>query len=113
MVCVMVTARLVTLAPHTVEARVALGICLRGLGKPQDAEKEYEKALEDAPNHPAALFNLALGSLALCLSMRAHDVRRSTMLTLVMALVAVLTLLSVGFYVAEWVRHMNEAEAGH
>jgi len=35
------------------------------------------------------------------------------LLTLVMALVAVLTLLSVGFYVAEWVRHMNEAEAGH
>ena len=34
------------------------------------------------------------------------------LLTLVMALVAVLTLLSVGFYVAEWVRHMNEAEAG-
>ncbi len=35
------------------------------------------------------------------------------LLTLMMALVAVLTLLSVGFYVAEWVRHMNEAEAGH
>jgi cardiolipin synthase len=35
------------------------------------------------------------------------------LLTLVMTLVAVLTLLSVGFYVAEWMRHMNEAEAGH
>jgi cardiolipin synthase len=35
------------------------------------------------------------------------------LLTLAMALVAVLTLLSVGFYVAEWVRHMNEAEANH
>jgi cardiolipin synthase len=35
------------------------------------------------------------------------------LLTLVMALVAALTLLSVGFYVAEWIRHMNEAEAGH
>ena len=33
-------------------------------------------------------------------------------LTLVMALVAVLTLLSVGLYLAEWVRHMNSAEAG-
>ena len=33
-------------------------------------------------------------------------------LTLVMVLVAALTLLSVGFYVAEWVRHMNSAEAG-
>jgi cardiolipin synthase len=29
-----------------------------------------------------------------------------------MALVAVLTTLSVAFYVAEWVRHMNEAESG-
>ena len=29
-----------------------------------------------------------------------------------MALVAVLTSLSVVFYVAEWVRHMNEAESG-
>jgi cardiolipin synthase len=35
------------------------------------------------------------------------------LLTLVMALVAVLTLLSVGFYVAEWVRHMNEAEVNN
>jgi cardiolipin synthase len=29
-----------------------------------------------------------------------------------MVLVAVLTLLSVAFYVAEWVRHMNSADAG-
>ena len=35
------------------------------------------------------------------------------LLTLVMGLVAVLTLLSVGLYLAEWVRHMNSAEAGH
>jgi cardiolipin synthase len=35
------------------------------------------------------------------------------LLTLVMVLVAVLTLLSVGLYLAEWVRHMNSAEAGH
>ncbi len=33
-----------------------------------------------------ALFNLALGSLALCFSMRAHDARRSTMLMLLIAL---------------------------
>jgi cardiolipin synthase len=33
-------------------------------------------------------------------------------LTLVMALVAVLTLLSVGLYLTEWVRHMGSAEAG-
>jgi len=35
------------------------------------------------------------------------------LLTLVMVLVAVLTLLSVGLYLAEWMRHMNSAEAGH
>jgi cardiolipin synthase len=35
------------------------------------------------------------------------------LLTLALALVTVLTLLSVGFYVAEWIRHMNEAEASH
>jgi hypothetical protein len=29
-----------------------------------------------------------------------------------MATVAVLTLLSIAFYVAEWVRHMNSAEVG-
>ena len=34
-------------------------------------------------------------------------------LTLVMALVAVLTLLSVGLYLAEWVRHMGSADADH
>jgi cardiolipin synthase len=34
------------------------------------------------------------------------------LLTLVMVLVAVLTLLSVALYLAEWVRHMNSAEAG-
>jgi len=33
-------------------------------------------------------------------------------LTLVMALVAVLTLVSVGLYLAEWIRHMGSAEAG-
>ncbi len=33
-------------------------------------------------------------------------------LTLVMALVAVLTLVSVGLYLADWVRHMNSTEAG-
>ena len=35
------------------------------------------------------------------------------LLMFVMAMVAILTLLSVGFYVAEWVRHMNEAESNH
>ena len=31
-------------------------------------------------------------------------------LTILMALVAILTLLSIAFYVAEWVRHMNAAD---
>jgi cardiolipin synthase len=31
---------------------------------------------------------------------------------LLTALVATLTLISIGFYVAEWVRHMNAAETG-
>ena len=35
--------------------------------------------------------------------------RRAVAIMLLMALVAVLTLLSVAFYVAEWVRHMNTA----
>ena len=32
---------------------------------------------------------------------------------LLMALVAILTLLSIAFYLAEWVRHMNSFGAGH
>jgi cardiolipin synthase len=36
-----------------------------------------------------------------------------TALLLTMALVAVLTLLSVGVYLAEWVRHMNGSASGH
>ena len=35
------------------------------------------------------------------------------LLALAMALVAVLTLLSVGFYLTEWVRHMNGFAKGH
>ena len=30
-----------------------------------------------------------------------------------MVLVAILTLLSIAFYLAEWVRHMNSFGAGH
>jgi len=33
--------------------------------------------------------------------------------TLGIALVTILTLLSIGFYLAEWVRHMNSLGAGH
>jgi cardiolipin synthase len=31
----------------------------------------------------------------------------------VVGLVAILTLLSIGFYLAEWLRHMNSFGAGH
>jgi cardiolipin synthase (CMP-forming) len=34
-------------------------------------------------------------------------------ITTLTALVAALTLLSIAFYVAEWVRHMNAVESGH
>jgi cardiolipin synthase len=32
---------------------------------------------------------------------------------IVVGLVAILTLLSIGFYLAEWLRHMNSFGAGH
>ena len=48
----------------------------------------------------------------LVLASRGYDFDAEPVLTLVMALVAVLTLLSVGLYVAEWMRHMNSTEAG-
>ena len=48
----------------------------------------------------------------LVLASRGFGFDAEPVLTLVMALVAVLTLLSVGLYLAEWVRHMNSTEAG-
>ena len=48
---------------------------------------------------------------ALVLASHGYKFDAEPLLTLVMALVAVLTLLSVGLYLAEWVRHMNSAEA--
>jgi cardiolipin synthase len=47
----------------------------------------------------------------LVLASRGYSFDPEPWLTLVMALVTVLTLLSVGLYLAEWVRHMNSAEA--
>jgi cardiolipin synthase (CMP-forming) len=38
------------------------------------------------------------------------DFNADTAVTMLTALVAALTLLSVSFYVAEWVRHMNAAD---
>jgi len=48
----------------------------------------------------------------LVLAAYGYNFNAGPVLTLVMALVAVLTLLSVGLYLGEWVRHMNSAEAG-
>jgi cardiolipin synthase (CMP-forming) len=49
----------------------------------------------------------------LVLAALASGVDAEPFLTLTMALVVVLTLLSIGFYLREWVRHMNSAEAGN
>lgn len=49
---------------------------------------------------------------ALVLASHGFDLDTGPVLTLVMALVAVLTLLSVGLYLREWVRHMNSTEHG-
>ncbi len=48
----------------------------------------------------------------LVLALTGFDLQAAWLLRFFMALVAALTLLSIGFYVREWVRHMNEAEAG-
>jgi cardiolipin synthase len=48
----------------------------------------------------------------LVLDSRGLDIDAEPVLTLVMALVAVLTLVSVGLYLAEWIRHMNSTEVG-
>ena len=48
----------------------------------------------------------------LVLASNGYQFNAEPLLTLVMALVAVLTLLSVGLYLGHWVRHMNSAEAG-
>jgi cardiolipin synthase len=48
----------------------------------------------------------------LVLASNGYEFDAEPVLTLVMALVAVLTLVSVGLYLAKWVRHMNSAETG-
>jgi cardiolipin synthase (CMP-forming) len=54
-----------------------------------------------------------IGFACLVLASFGYAFDAEPLLTLVMALVAVLTLLSVGLYLAEWIRHMNSAEADH
>jgi len=50
---------------------------------------------------------------ALVLGEHAFDFQAGLATDLTMALVAVLTLVSIAFYLAEWVRHMNSFGAGH
>jgi cardiolipin synthase len=50
---------------------------------------------------------------ALVLAEHAFDFHALVATNLTMALVAILTLLSIGFYLAEWIRHMNSFGAGH
>jgi cardiolipin synthase (CMP-forming) len=49
----------------------------------------------------------------LVLAQQAFGVDIDIITKLTMALVAILTLLSIAFYLAEWVRHMNSFGAGH
>jgi len=45
------------LEPGNVDVRVDLGTCYRGIGKPEDAIKEYKKAIAINPRHPNAWRN--------------------------------------------------------
>ena len=58
--------------------------------------------------------NTAAQIVFACLVLGSHGlgIDAEPVLTLVMVLVAVLTLVSVALYLAEWVRHMNSTETG-
>ena len=64
--------------------------------------------------HPVSKLNTAaqIFLAGLVLAARGFDFDAGLALTATMAAVAVLTLLSVAFYVAEWIRHMNSFGAG-
>ena len=64
--------------------------------------------------HIVSKANTAVQIVFACLVLGSHGlgIDAEPVLTLVMVLVAVLTLVSVGLYLAEWVRHMNSAESG-
>ena len=66
------------------------------------------KALAISKANTVAQIVLAL----LALASQAFAFDAEPILTLMMALVTVLTLLSIAFYLAAWVRHMNAAESG-
>jgi cardiolipin synthase (CMP-forming) len=64
--------------------------------------------------HMVSKVNTGAQIVFACLVLGSHgfDFDGEPVLTLVMALVAVLTLVSVGLYLAEWIRHMNSTEVG-
>jgi cardiolipin synthase (CMP-forming) len=63
--------------------------------------------------HIVSKINTGAQIVFACLVLASHGFKFNAepVLTLVMALVAVLTLLSVGLYLQEWVRHMNSADS--
>ena len=73
-------------------------------------------------DHPVAMKPLLVSKLntaaqivfaTLKLASLALDFSAEPALTVVMGLVVILTLLSIGFYLRGWMRHMNSAEAGN
>ncbi len=64
--------------------------------------------------HIVSRLNTAVQIFYACLVLASHGYQFSAepLLTLVMVLVAILTSLSVALYLAQWVRHINSAEAG-
>jgi cardiolipin synthase len=71
-----------------------------------------DKPMKLRPLMVSKLNTVALILLALVvLGSNAFEFDADVAVVGLMALIAVLTLLSVGFYVAEWVRHMNAAES--
>jgi cardiolipin synthase len=64
--------------------------------------------------HMVSKLNTAAQIVYACLVLasQGYKFNAEPVLTLVMALVAVLTLLSVGLYLGKWVRHMNSADVG-
>ena len=73
------------------------------VGKPMPLKPLLVSKLNTVAQIVLAL--LVLGTLAFGLELE-------PLLVFTMALVATLTLLSIGFYLAEWVRHMNASEGG-
>jgi cardiolipin synthase (CMP-forming) len=65
--------------------------------------------------HPVSKANTAAQIVlaTLVLAEQAFGFDASAAAKVIIGLVAILTLLSIGFYLAEWLRHMNSLGAGH